>query len=381
MSQPAAGPSGFLRSGGWVVVTAVVLATIAFAFHARDLVRRRARPVGDGRRVESYGFALSPCRVPRDLIAASGMAKDALTALVDPPAWTTAQADAAITRHSKFLVPGDRVIGLVAGGQARAYPLRMMVWHEVVNDTLGGLPVAVTYNPLCDSAVAFRGDVGGRRPTFGFSGLVYQSSLLMYDRQPGGRGESLWSQLAFRAVAGPAAADGAELTVLPISVEPWSDWRREHPDTTVLAQDPEMAEKYASDPYVTYAGADELRFPVRPLPAPAAWPLKTPVVAIGGPAGWTAFPFPVLAAGGEPLTSPPTPSAAIAFALTYHARGPWVTVNPDALPPGSGVVYASYFAWFATHSADTTWAGATTETGVRGQGSGTRERQQNGTRR
>jgi len=358
MSGPPPPRAGFLRSGGWVVVAAVALATLAFAFHARDLVRRRARPVGDGRRVETYGFTLSPCRVPRDLIAASGMAKDALAAPVDPPAWTAAEADAATTKHSKFLVPGDRVIGLVVGGRARAYPLRMMVWHEVVNDTLGGVPVAVTYNPLCDSSVAFRAEVAGRRPTFGFSGLVYRSNLLMYDRQPGGRGESLWSQLAFRAVAGPAAADGAELAVLPISVEPWGDWRREHPDTTVLAQDPAMAEKYASDPYVNYAGSDELRFPVRPLPSPAAFPLKTPVVAVGGAAGWTAFPFPALASPGGSLTSPPSPSAGIAFALAPRARGAYVAVDPSALPPGSGVAYASYFAWFAFHSDDTTWAGS-----------------------
>ncbi len=375
MSEPPSGSPGFLKSGGWVVVAAVVVATIAFAFHARDLVRQRARPVGNGRRVESYGFVLAPCRVPRDLIAASGMAKDALKALVDPPAWTTAQADAATTAHSKFLVAGDRVIGLAIAGQARAYPLRMLVWHEVVNDTLGGVPVAVTYNPLCDSAVAFRREVRGRRPTFAFSGLVYQSNLVMYDRQPGGRGESLWSQLGFRAIAGPAAADGDELAVLPISVEAWSDWRREHPGTTVLAQDPEMAEKYASDPYVNYAGSDELRFPVRPLPSHAAWALKTPVVAVGGPHGWTAFPFPALASAGDPLTSPPAPSAALAYALTYHARGPTVAVTSDALPPGSGVVYASYFAWYAMHSGDTTWVGGTAETGVRGQRPGIREKQ------
>jgi len=357
MSEPPPAPTGFLKSGGWVVVAAVALAAIAFAFHARDLVRQRARPVGDGRRVESYGFTLTPCRVPRDLIVASGMAKDALKALADPPTWTPAQADAATTPRSKFLVAADRVIGVVLGGRARAYPLRMLVWHEVVNDTVGGVPVAVTYNPLCDSAVAFRRDVRGQRPTFGFSGLVYESNLLMYDRQPGARGESLWSQLGFRAVAGPAAADGAELAVLPISVEPWSDWRREHPDTTILAPDPAMAEKYASDPYTNYFGSDELRFPVRPLPSPAAWPLKTPVVAIGGPQGWTAFPFPALASEGGSLTSPPAPSAALAFALTYHARGPAVAVAADALPPGSGVVYASYFAWYAMHSADTAWAG------------------------
>ena len=345
---------GFLKSGGWVVAAAVAVATVAFAFHARDLLRHRARPVGDGRRVESYGFTLTPCRVPRELLVASGMPKDGLKALVDPPVWTAAQADAATTAHSKFLVPGDRVIGLQLNGQARAYPLRMLVWHEVVNDTAGGVAVAVTYNPLCDSAVAFRRDVRGQRLAFGVSGLVYDSNLLMFDRQPGAKGESLWSQLLFRAVAGPAAADELALEVLPISVERWADWCREHPDTTVLAPDPSMIESYAGDPYTTYFGSDELRFPVRPLPSPAAYPLKTPVVAIGGPNGWTAFPFPAPASATGSLTSPPAPGTALP---TYRAQGPTVAVAADALPPGAGVVYASYFAWSATHSADTTWVG------------------------
>ncbi|MBZ5588103.1 MAG: DUF3179 domain-containing protein [Acidobacteriia bacterium] len=347
---------GFLRSGGWVVVAAVAVATVGFAFHARYLVRHRARLVGDGRRVESYGFSLTPCRVPRELVVASGMPKDGLRALVDPPSWTTAQADAATTKHAKFLVAGDRVLGLQLNGQARAYPLRMLVWHEAVNDTLGGVAVAVTYNPLCDSAAAFRRDVRGLRRTFGVSGLLYDSNLLMYDRQPGGKGESLWSQLLFRAVAGPAAADGLVLAALPISVEGWADWRRAHPDTTVLAPDPDMAEKYASDPYTNYFGSDQLRFPVQPLPSPAAWPLKTPVVAIGGAQGWTAFPFPELKAAPGSLTSPPAPWAALASALTYRAQGRTVAVVADALPPDAAVVYASYFAWYATHRDDTVWA-------------------------
>ncbi len=357
MSEAGVARRGFLGSGGWIVVAAVALATVAFALHARYLVRHRARPVGDGRRVETYGFTLTPCRVPAGLIVASGLPKDGLRALEDPPAWTIAQADAATTKHAKFLVAGDRVIGLSIGGATRAYPLRMLVWHEVVNDTLAGVPVAVTYNPLCDSAVAFRREARGQRLTFGVSGLLYDSNLLMYDRHPAARGESLWSQLLFRAVAGPAAADGLALAVLPISVERWADWRREHPATTVLAPDPAMADKYASDPYNTYFGSDDLRFPVRPLPSPPAWPLKTPVVALGGPHGWTAFPFPALASVTGSLTSPPAPWSPLAAALAYRAQGPTVAVAADALPPDTGVVYASYFGWYATHGAETAWAG------------------------
>ena len=362
MTAPDPQGAGFLRRGGWIVAAALALATAAFAFYAAGLVRHRAHPVGDGRRVATYGFPLVPCLVPREELVASGMPKDGFSALVDPPLWTAAQADAATFGHGKFLVPGDRVVGLRLGGAARAYPLRVLVWHEVVNDTLGGAPVAVTYDPLCDSAVAFRREVRGERLTFGVSGLLFDSNLLMYDRRAGGAPESLWSQLQFRAVAGPAAAARTALEVLPISVETWADWRREHPDTTVPAPDPRMAEKYASDPYTTYAGSDELRFPVRPLPSPAAYPLKSPLVAIGAGHRWTAFPFPALAAADASPNAPALPppaSATLVSSLSYRAQGPTVAVDTDALPPGAAVVYASYFAWYATHSTDTTWAGET----------------------
>ncbi|MDD5562403.1 MAG: DUF3179 domain-containing (seleno)protein [Thermoanaerobaculaceae bacterium] len=360
MSDPASPAPGFLRRGGWIVVAVLAVATAAFAWYAVGLVRHRAHPTGDGRHVASYGFKLEPCLVPRALLVASGMPKDGLAALADPPVWTVAQADAATVGHGRFLVPGDRVIGVRLGGAARAYPLRMLVWHEVVNDTLGGVPIAVTYDPLCDSAVAFRRELRGEALTFGVSGLLFDSNLLMYDRRAAAGEESLWSQLLFRAVAGPAAAAGTSLEVLPISVETWGDWRREHPDTTVPAPAPAMAAKYVSDPYTTYVGSDELRFPVRPLPASAAYPLKSPLVAIGAAHAWTAFPFPTLAAADVSRPTPasrPNASAALASFLSYRATGPTVAVAIDALPPGAAVVYASYFAWYAMHAPETTWAG------------------------
>ena len=348
---------GFLRNGGWIVIVALVVTTCAFATYAGRLIRGRgSSPVGDGQHAESYGFALEPCLVPRDRIVSSGMPRDGLSALVEPATWTLPQLEAAASRFRKLLVPGDRVIGIRLGGQARAYPLRLLVWHEVVNDTLAGVPIAVTYNPLCDSAAVFRRIVAGHTLTFAVSGLLYDSNLLMYDRQPKSRRESLWSQLLFKAVAGPAAADGAALEVLPINVQSWADWRRDNPETTVLAPDPRLAESYSSDPYTSYFGSDQLRFPVQPLPAPARYPLKTPLVALGGPQGWTAFPFPMLASlSGVPAGAP---WAGLVGALSCQAGGNTVAVALDRLPPGTGVVYASYFAWYAIHQGDTVWADA-----------------------
>ena len=346
----------FIASGGWIVIVALTLATAGFSWYVAGLLRHRpARAPGDGHKVESYGFALRPCLVRRDLLVAAGMPKDGLAALVDPPAWTTTQADAATTSRARFLVRGDRVIGVRNGGQARAYPLRMLVWHEVVNDRLGGERIVVTYNPLADSAVAFSSVVGGQRLTFGVSGLLYQSSLVMYDRGPGSVGESLWSQLEMRAIAGPAAAVGLALEPLAITLESWGDWRRENPDTTVIAPDPGMAERYASDPYTSYFGSDELRFPVAPLPSPRRLPLKTPVVAIGAPGRWVAFPLPVVAqlhaAGKAPAGAASAPWAA----LSFRPDPPSIAIDGGRLGSGDAVAYVALFAWHATHRNDTVW--------------------------
>jgi len=360
-ARPGKGRS-FLRSGGWIVVVAVGIATVAFSFYVAGLLRNRPpRAPGDGRHVESYGFALTPCLVRRDLLVAAGMPRDGLAALTDPPASSPAHADAATTPRSKFLVPGDRVVGVRLGGEARCYPLRLLVWHEVVNDTLGGERIAVTYNPLTDSAVAFRSGWRGQRLAFGVSGLLYQSNLVMYDRRAGGAGESLWSQLEMRAIAGPAAAAARTLEPLPISVESWGEWRRDNPDTTVLAPDPRLTDQYASDPYTSYFGSDELRFPVAPLPPSPRAPLKTPVVAVGAPGRWVAFPFPTVAAL---LAAGKTPAGAAReawAALSYRSMPPTVAVDARRLTPGVAVVYAANFAWFATHDRDTLW--------VRGDGS------------
>ena len=94
-----------------------------------------------------------------------------------------------------YLEDHDRVIGVRFGGEARAYPLRVLNWHEAVNDTVGAKAIAVTYCPLCDSSLVFDRDVGGEVREFGISGKLWNSNVLLYDRQKDSRQESLWSQL------------------------------------------------------------------------------------------------------------------------------------------------------------------------------------------
>lgn len=200
------------------------------------------------------GFDLSFVLVPRDQILAGGPPRDGIPALARPEAIPHDQAT--------YLRPDDVVVGIALEGEARAYPLRILIWHEVANDVLGGKPIAVTYCPLCNSAMVFDRRVAGRTLELGVSGLLYQSNVLLYDRRAGGGTESLWNQIQMRAVAGPAARAGHALELLPSTMTTWSDWRARHPGTTVLSTRTGFDRDYADSPYGPYFATDELMFPV-----------------------------------------------------------------------------------------------------------------------
>jgi len=357
VTAPAPKETGFLRSGGWYLLAGALLTSAVVAWRVGTLLaERRPRAVGDGRTVSSYGFDLATLAVPAELVVASGAVKDGVPALVDPASWSLAEYEAAraARRRGKLLVPGDRVLGVSLGGKRRAYPLRFLVWHEVVNDTLGGEPIAVTYSPLSDSAAAFRRTVSGEVLTFGVSGLLYNSSLLLYDRRRGGAGESLWSQLLARAVAGPAAARGDGLAIVAATLTTWERWSSAHPDTTLLAPDPRLAGEYKREPYSSYFGSDLLRFPVAPLPPREEAPFKTPVVAVQTPSGFAAmrFPFPGASDAGKGSWTTTIAGSALVFAFSSPPQA--ITVTTPAGEPAAAF-HAAYFAWHATHRDDTTW--------------------------
>ena len=282
--QTVAPPAPRLRDAGWVlvlaaVVTCAVAIRLVFMVVDSDIVPA----IGDGKDVATYGFDLSSCLIPRDEMVAAGMPKDGLRAWTDPPFISADEADDLTRKHrGKFLVSGDRVIGVALNGEAKAYPLRILNWHEIVNDHVGGRPVAVTYHPLCDSVAVFDRNVGGETLEFGVSGLLYNSNLLMYDRREGGEGESLWSQLQFRAVCGPAARHDTALDLIPAVLTTWQGWRETHPDTVVLAPGKNEKKRYKRDPYVSYFATDSVRFPVNPMPPDDRTPLKAlPLFLVG----------------------------------------------------------------------------------------------------
>jgi len=354
-APPAAAPARrlTLKSGGWVLVLAAAISAVAMAWIAWPILTRQA-PVlrGDGRHPDSYGFDLATAIVPRAEIVASGMTVDGVAPLIDPRTIPASGVDR-IHREErgKYLVGSDRVVGVVLGGEARAYPLRVLNWHEVANDTLGGIPIAVTYSPLTDSVVVFDRRVGSETLTFGISGLLYNSNQLLYERRPPGAPSSLWSQLLFRAVAGPAAARGEALTVVPSQLVTWDTWRASEPATTVLDPDRMLLKRYRGNPYGMYYGSDLLRFPVTPLPPAGDPPYKTPVVVLESAGGRAVLAIPGLARRAGPDGSAGVATAAGQAPLRVTPEPPTALVERGPGTP-EPVAHAFWFAWHAMHPED-----------------------------
>jgi hypothetical protein len=145
-----------------------------------------------------------------------------------------------------FLEENEPVLAVDIDGDVRAYPVQILMWHEIVNDTVGGVPVAVTYCPLCNSAVAYDRRVDGQVLEFGTSGLLWNSALVMYDRQT----ETLWSHFTGQGIVGELT--GTEIDVFPVATVPWGAWRDAHPDGLVLSRDTGFDRAYGRNPYPGY---------------------------------------------------------------------------------------------------------------------------------
>jgi hypothetical protein len=168
---------------------------------------------------------------------------------IDEPKYVAA-ADAA------HIADEDLVIAISVNGDHRAYPARILDRHEIVNDTIGGTPIAITWCPLCGSAVGIHRKLGNVVTEFGVSGVLYNSDLVFYDRDS----NTLWDQVEARGIVGPKT--GQQLTLVPVTMTSWARWRNAHPDTRVLSADTGFEKDYSEDPYAKYRASAGLMFPV-----------------------------------------------------------------------------------------------------------------------
>ena len=177
--------------------------------------------------------------VPLSTIASGGPGRDGIPPL-DHPRFVS------LTAAAEFLGPTEPVIAVVIAGRARAYPLQILVWHEIVNDTVSGHPVAVTYCPLCNTAIVYSRRVAGRLVTFGTTGNLRNSDLVMWDRPT----QTWWQQYDGHAIVG--SLTGQILTAVPSQTLSFADFRARYPDGEVLSRHTGFDRPYGQNPYVGY---------------------------------------------------------------------------------------------------------------------------------
>jgi hypothetical protein len=160
---------------------------------------------------------------------------------------------------ARYLRDGHVVFGIVVDGEARAYPRRILAWHELALDRLGGVDLAIVYCTLCGTVIPWERTVAGQTFTFGTSGLLYQSNKLMFDEETA----SLWSSMEGVPVVGPLVGKGLRLAPRPVVTTTWGEWRREHPETTVIGLDTGFERDYSEGAaYRDYLATDRLMFAV-----------------------------------------------------------------------------------------------------------------------
>lgn len=187
--------------------------------------------------------------VPLDEILGGGPPKDGIPSIDNPKFVSLADA-------SKFLNDSEPGIALSINDTARFYPFQILVWHEIVNDTVDGQRVLVTYCPLCLSGIVFDPVVNGERVEFGTSGKLWNSNLVMYDRKT----DSLWSQILGEAIVGEMTS--TQLKVLPSDMTRFGEFKKQHPKGSVLSRDTGATRFYGQDPYGDYYTSPGTYFPV-----------------------------------------------------------------------------------------------------------------------
>jgi hypothetical protein len=306
-----ASPVSSIRDLGWLVTLVILLASQQTSAESKN------------------GFELDDALVPPDEILNGGPGRDGIRSL-DYPAFVSA-GDAA------FLKDKDRVLGLELNGVARAYPIRILNYHEIVNDVFGDHAVVVTFCPLCNSGIAFDATVDRVRLEFGVSGLLYNSDVLLYDRQTG----SLWSQIEKMAISGDMK--GTALTAFPLRHTTWRDWVARYPHTEVLSDETGYRRNYKVNPYPDYSRNSALYFPV--AEENSRYRRKSLVLGLEIDGHFKAYPFSELSKSPREFMDE---FQGHTFEVQYDDKNNTASIvgeNGDEWP----ILISFWFAWYAFH--------------------------------
>ncbi len=279
-------------------------------------------------------FDLSRHSVPLARIISAGESMAEIDAITQPAFVTAAKAT--------FLALDDRVVGVIIKGNVRAYPLKILTWHQVVDDSIAGSPIAITYCPLTGSAIVYDRMLGKKTLTLGTSDRLYDSNLLFFDRAT----KSLWSQIEGEAIAGPLT--GQRLNALPSVVTPWGVWKPYHPETLVLNASAADIQNFARDSSGSYEQSQRVLLPVSTLDNRMAPKERVLGLSING--ADEAFPFTRLGGAKPPIST--------------NVGGTPVTIVYDAASKTAGAVIGGkhvaaytgfWFAWATFHPNTAIW--------------------------
>ena len=277
------------------------------------------------------GFEMVNLEIPLTEVFQGGPGKDGIPSLEIPRFANGEKVD--------FITDDEMVIGVTMNGVTKAYPVRIMNYHEVINDMFGDEQVAVTFSPLTASAAAFSSGVDGETRTFSVSGLLYNNNLLFYDWET----KSLWSQMMGQAVSG--SSSGKSLTQVPAQVCTWGAWRAKHPETRVLSPRTGYKRQYDMDPYAMFGPESRrLMFPINFRDKKL--PLKEQVLGVNINGQTRAYPLALLASNGSEPVIDEVNGQTVFITYDNVAKTAWAANEAGDILP----TFTTYwFAWSAFH--------------------------------
>ena len=273
-------------------------------------------------------FNLSNVVIPLDEIKSGGPPKDGIPALTKPK---FISADKATYLNAK-----DKVIGVSINGDHKAYPIKILNYHEIVNDDVGSTPIVISYCPLCGSGLVFSAIFDTKILNFGVSGLLYNSDVLMYDEQT----NSLWSQLMMQGISGKMKDQ--KLNFIKSEHTTWQGWQAQHPDTKVLSNKTGHARDYNRNPYEGYTRTPTLYFKVNY--ESDALPAKKQVLGVEVDGKFKAYSFTDLTKAGKILADS---FNGVDYTISFDAPNRSAKIISSTKP----LVYLTtyWFAWYAFH--------------------------------
>jgi len=275
------------------------------------------------------GFDLSNLTISMEYMKDGGPPRDGIPSIDNP--------EFLIIQEAGFMQDEDRILGISFNGVSKAFPVKILNFHEIVNDKFGDHPVVVTFCPLCGSGLAFDALIEDGRKTFGVSGLLYNSDVLLYDRQT----ETLWSQIMSKAVSGPLV--GHKLKVFQTYNTSWKEWKTQHPNTLVLSTNTGYDKDYSRDPYPDYYESEKVWFPV--ANTNDAMHAKTKVIGLDINGTYKAYPFPELKKAKKPIRDQ-VDGKEILIHFNKKEESAYITDANEKIIPSTTLFW---FAWVAFH--------------------------------